>query len=92
MKKIGLLKVSKSRAAVYVITVVMSVLFLVVGNAVARNEFDIFNKDTEPALDAVVLEKHNAVYDEEIKSTCVTFLAEITSGENKGKSVTCRRG
>ncbi len=91
MKKIGLLSGSRSRVTVYIATIVLSVAYLVVGNVIARNDFGIFNKDVEPALNAVVLEKHKAEYDEEMKSTCVTFLAEITSGENKGKNVTCEQ-
>ena len=91
MKFLSFFKGDKSRMTVYILTIILSVAFLVVGNAVARNDFDVFSKDVEPALDAVVLEKHRAEYDDEIKSTRVTFLAEITSGENKGKNVTCEQ-
>jgi len=91
MKFLSFFKGDKSRMTVYILTIILSVAFLVVGNAVARNDFDVFGKDVEPALDAVVLEKHRAEYDDEIKSTRVTFLAEITSGENKGKNVTCEQ-
>lgn len=88
MKNIGLLSKDKKRVITYIVTVILSVIFLFAGNMAAHRGYNSASEGTAPALSAVVTEKHRSQYDEEQGTTNIEFLARITSGENKGKSVT----
>lgn len=92
-------KINKSAVLVYILTIVLSVVYLFAGRAIASSRMPVIEgADNMEAVKAKVIkivnrnvENSNVGVGQEVDNVSIVFKAKVLSGVNKGKELTCEQ-